>query len=118
MWKIYYFQCKKVSFYTKYEIFYFLPNFHIKGSKDPFHSIEKVSFYSIEKVFLHENISIFSAQNSLVINDPFKKKILHTGVKIRRALGSMARKIAYRPAKLTLGGLAGPANFEASVIPL
>ena len=40
------------------------------------------------------------------------------GVKIKRALGPMACKIAYRPSKLTLSGPAGPANFEAIVIQL
>ena len=43
---------------------------------------------------------------------------LHPGVKIRRALGPMARKIASRPSKLTLGGPARPADFGATVIPL
>ena len=39
-------------------------------------------------------------------------------VKIRRALGPMARKIACGPSKLILSGPAGPANFEAAVIQL
>ena len=41
-----------------------------------------------------------------------------TGVKIRRALGPMARKIVCGPSKLTLRGPAGPANLEATVIQL
>ena len=41
-----------------------------------------------------------------------------SGVKIRRALGPMARKIACGPSKLTLVGPAGPAGFKATLIPL
>ena len=38
------------------------------------------------------------------------------GVKIRRALGPIACKIACGPSKLTLCGPAGPVHFEATVI--
>ena len=41
-----------------------------------------------------------------------------SGVKIRRALGPMARKFACGPSTLTLGGSTWPANLEAIVIPL
>ena len=43
---------------------------------------------------------------------------LHAGVKIRRALGPMAPKLACGPSELTQSGPAGPTNFEATVIPL
>ena len=39
------------------------------------------------------------------------------GVKIRRALVPIARKIAFRSSKLILGGPEGSADFEATVIP-
>ena len=41
---------------------------------------------------------------------------VHKWVKIRWALGPMARKIACGPSKLTLDGPAGHVNFEVTVI--
>ena len=38
---------------------------------------------------------------------------LYAEVKIRRALGPMAHKIVCGPSGFTLGGPAGPADFEA-----
>ena len=40
------------------------------------------------------------------------------GVKIRRAIEPMARKIACGPSKLILGAPEVPADFEATIIPL
>ena len=44
--------------------------------------------------------------------------VLYAGVKIRRTLGPMVRKIACGPSKVISGGPAEPADFETSVIPL
>ena len=50
-----------------------------------------------------------------IVKVVYQKDKRQAGVIIRRAIGPMTCKIACGPSKLTL---VGPANFEATIIPL